>query len=487
MCVMVSLAMTPAGAEAFQSQASEAIGKVVEIAPDAGIVLVLDNVADQRASQQGESLNTMLSELGVTGEDGAFSEAWAELSDKIGLREDVAFDKFFGRRVVFVSEGLTIAGGGQWAIATVVDESLALRVIKRLGAKGRDYEAGQAIFAIEGGAYRISPVRVRDGAGGKARLFVIAPRQSADLFRTLVRGLSQKEHWADLVGQNKDLATQNAGVLRADNTNVAQLTVLMNEEGWNGQALLETPGLEQLTPGWSAATIDKVADNAWLVLADEVDAKFFFKGPLSALLPLEGDLPERLSEHATDRVLLSVGPVEGGVAIMVALELDGTDGAAAVADEAMRGLAVFLTGNPDASPDYAGFMASAVRTARLEGVLHDELLEPMLGKHPNLSWMVHSDADRSWWVFRIGPASGAEAGALEKMALALPSRDEGGRLSSLGIARPGPLAGMVDRVLSSDRPMARPMKQIETFRWSSRQRPGQTEIGFSVRMNSAPD
>ncbi|GAB5496228.1 MAG: hypothetical protein Phyf2KO_13080 [Phycisphaerales bacterium] len=487
LCIVAAVTAGHASATTYQSQASEAIESIVEVAPDAGIVIVLDNAAEQRRSDAGQSLTTMLDTLGITGEDGAFSEGWSELSQKMGMREDVAFDKFFGQRVLFVSKGLTIGGSGQWAIATVVDESLAIRMIKRLGGKGRDLIADQPIFAIEGGAYRVSPVSVKSTAGRKYRLFVIAPRDSADLFANLVKGLSDTERWADLVGQNRVLSPQFAGRLRAEGADVAQITALMNEEGWNGQALLETPGLEQMTPGWSGKTFDNFTDDAWLVLADEVDAMFLFKGPMAGVIPVKGDLPDRLSAHATDRVLMKVGPVENGTAITAAIELDGSPEAAKVVDEAMQGLAVFLTGNPDASPDYGGFLPSAARAAKLDGVLHDDLLKPMLGKKPQLSWFILNEKERSWWVLRLAPAAGDEAKALERVASMLPARDEGGRLSSLGIARPGPLAGMIDRLLVQDRPIALPMKQVDTFRWSSKQRPGKTEIGFSLRMNSSED
>ncbi|RNC82249.1 MAG: hypothetical protein ED559_10845 [Phycisphaera sp.] len=485
--IVAAFVASRASATSYQSQASEAIESIVEVAPDAGIVIVLDNAAEQRQSEAGQSLTTMLDTLGITGDDGAFSEGWSELAQKIGMREDVAFDKFFGQRVLFVSEGLTIDGDGQWAIATVVDETLAIRMIKRLGGKGRDLIADQPIFAIEGGAYRVSPISVRGVAGRKARLFVIAPRQSAELFADLVKGLSKKERWADLVGQNRVLSPQFAGRLRAEGSDVAQITALMNEEGWNGQAMFETPGFEQITPGWSGKTFDKFTDDAWLVLADEVDAMFLFKGPMAGVIPVKGDLPDRLSEHATDRVLMKIGPVENGTAITAAIELDGSPAAAKVADEAMQGLAVFLTGNPEATPDYDGFLPNAARVAKLDGVLHDDLLKPMLGENPNLSWFVLNERERCWWVLRLGPADGDEARTLERVAQALPARGEGGRLSSMGIARPGLLAGMIDRLLVPDRSIAPPMEQVDTFRWSSKQRPGQTEIGFSLRMNSSQD
>lgn len=487
LCIVTALTACHASATSYQSQAAEAIESIVEVAPDAGLVVLLDNAAEQRQSEAGQSLTTMLDTLGITGDDGAFSNGWSELSQKIGMREDVAFDKFFGQRVLFVSEGLTIDGNGQWAIATVVEEALAIRLIKRLGGKGRDLIADQPIFAIEGGAYRVSPISVRGDAGRKARLFVIAPRESAVLFADLVKGLSQRDRWADLVGHNRALSPQFAGRLRTKGTDVAQITALMNEEGWNGQALLETPGLEQMTPGWSGKTFDKFTDDAWLVLADEVDAMFLFKGPMAGVIPVKGDLPDRLSAHATDRVLMKVGPVENGTAITAAIELDGSPEAAKVVDEAMQGLAIFLTGNPDATPDYGGFLPSAARVAKLDGVLYDDLLKPMLGVKPNLSWFVLNERERSWWVLRLGPADGDEAQTLERVASALPARDEGGRLSSMGIARPGPLAGMIDRLLVPERSIAPPMEQVDTFRWSSKQRPGQTEIGFSMRMNSSQD
>lgn len=487
LCIVSAFSASSASATIFQSQASDAIESIVEVAPDAGMVIVLDNAAAQRQSDAGQSLNTMLDTLGFTGEDGAFSEGWSELSQKIGMREDIAFDTFFGQRVLFVSDGLTISGDGQWAIATVVDESLAIRMIKRLGGKGRDLIADQPIFAIEGGAYRVSPISVRGVTGRNARLFVIAPRKSAELFTDLVKGLSQKDRWADLVGLNRVLAPQIACRLRTGGSDVAQITALMNDEGWNGMALLETPGFEQMTPGWSGKTIDKFADDSWFVLADELDAMFLFRGPMTGVIPVKGDLPERLSAHATDRVLLKVGPVENGTAISAAIELDGSPEAAEIADEVMQGLAVFLTGNQEASPDYGGFLPSATRVAKLDGVLYDDLLKPMLGDEPSLSWFVLNEPERSWWVLRLGPANGQEAQTLEHVALALPAREEGGRLSSIGIARPGPLAVVIDRILVPDRSIAPPMKQIDSFRWSSKQRPGQTEIGFSLRMNSSQD
>ena len=487
--LMVLLAAPVAHAGASQSQAREAARGITEIVPDADMVFVADGAAQQRQSGAGQSLTVVLDGLGVTQEDGPLSLAWSGLSAKLKLDEEDAFDKLFGRRAIFVSDGMTIADEGEWAIATVVPSKLAYTVLKALGAKRRDLEAGNTVFAIEDGAYRISLVHPRENAADNthARLFVVSPRDSKSLFRKLVRGLSQPKSWGEVVGQNHKLSPQIAGVFRADGQDVGVVTILQTDRGWHGQAIINASDKAQQTPGWSGVHLDMIAAGAWLSLIEEIDPEELMRTPVGSILQFDPELVASLSEHTTKRVAVSIRPARNGVSIMAAIETTGTADAAQAADTTMKKVAEFITGRADASPDYQGFMCHATRTVNLTGILTDELLEPMLGRGLGLSWLIKSRPGSGWWVVRLGPATGHEGVALRALACKLPDADDGGRHFSLGVARPGPLASMIDRAAKSQWPTAKAFGQVELVRWSERLRPGKMEIGFELRMNDADD
>jgi len=487
--VLVLIAAPVANARGFQSQAREAIGSITEIVPEANMIFIIDGVARQRQSDAGQAMTSVLDGLGITREDGPLSVAWSGLAAKLKLDEDEAFDKFFGRRAIFVSDGLTIGGDGQWAIATVMPIKLAYTVLEALGAKRRDFEAGHTVFAIEDGTYRISLVHPRGNAAGKtnARLFVVSPRGSNKLFRKLVRGLSTPNRWADLVGQNNKLPPQIAGVFRADGQDVGVVNILQTDAGWHGQAIVNYSELTQQTAGWSGSHLDAISAGAWLALTDEVDPVELMSTPVGSILQLEPEHVALLSEHTTKRCAVTIRPARKGVSVMAAIETDGTAKADATADATMKKIAEFLTGRADASPDFQGFMSHATRTVNLDGVLADEFLEPVLGKDPTLSWLVQNEPSSGWWIFRLGPTTGHEGVALRALASKLPDADDGGRNISLVVARPGPLASMVDLVIKSKSPIGEPINRIELIRWSERLRPGKMEIGFELRMNGADD
>jgi hypothetical protein len=487
-CLMLLSAPQSRG-EMHQSQADEAIRSISETVPNANMIFIFDGVAEQRQSDVGQTMTRLLDDVGVTASDGTLSLAWSELSQKIGLTNAEAFDRFFGHRAIFVSEGMTIAGGGEWAIATVVPSKLAFAVLKSLGAKHRDIEAGHTIFAIEDGAYRITLVRPSNDAGGgsDARIFVVAPRASKNLFRWLVRGLSKPKGWTELVGQNRKLKPQIAGVFRADGQEVGFINILQTDQGWHGQAILEAAELIQQSQGWTKPHLDAIAAGAWLALTDEVDPVALLSTPIGSVLQLEPDQIASLSEHVTQRVAITIRPARQGVSIMAAVETDGTAEAAVAADSTMQGISGFLAGKQDATPDYQGFMPHATRTTNIDGFLTDEFLGSLIGKRPNLSWLVQHGTDSNWWVLRLGPTTGHEGVALRSLANAMPKADEGGQNISLGVARPGPLAAMVDLVVKSERPIEKPFRLVESIQWSERLRPGKSEIRFEFRMNGSND
>lgn len=475
--------------EWFQTQANEAVRTVAETAPDANLIFVLDDAAKQRKSRAGRSMTELLTNIGLLDQDSALRQAWSGFSEKVGMPEDKAFDLFFGRRAIFISQDLTIAGGGEWALATVVPTKLAYQVLESLGAKRRDMDSGNTIFAIEDGAYRISLVRSREDTKNKSnsRIFVVAPRESRDLFRVLVRGLGKQQGWDNLVGRNERFQPQIAGVFRADGQDVGLVNVLQTEAGWHGIATLSTPHAEQQTVGWTGSQLEEISAGAWLAMFDEVDPVALLGTPIGNMLQLEPELVTKLDDHTTQRVALTVRPARNGVSVMAGIETDGTVESAEAADSVMKDVVEFFVGRPDASPDYQGFLPQATRTAKLDGLLAEEFLIALVGDEPNLSWLIQNKDSSNWWVLRLGPTTGNEGVALRTLADSLPEADQGGQIISTGVARPGPLASVVDGVAKSDRPLEKPLHEIETMQWSERYRPGKSEIRFEFRMYGSDD
>lgn len=480
------LIATNAHARGGQGGASQALDAVRAVAPQADFIVILDDGAGQRQSPSGRAMTGLLVDLGLAQQDGELARAWSELASAFGLDNARAFDELFGRRMILISEGTTLQGLNAWALGTVIPTPTALDVVKKLGAKGRGIEAGQTLFAIEGGAYRVTLLRPRgSGAQDTHRLVVFSPRNSGDLLRTLVRGLVEPRHWEPVVGAGKRPAPSIAASFQFDGAEVARLGVVQADTGWRGQAHFEMPEFEQRSSGWSGEEFAKLADGAWLAMADEVDLALLADSPLSAALPLGANRLRELAGHCTGRVFLRVVPDEpAGVALSVCLEMDASPEAAALADRAVRDIAGLLTGSPDAVPDYRGFMPEALRTAPIRGEFSDQVLRPMIGTDPALAWRQGAAENTSWWTTRLAPGASDHTRALDALIAGLPSGETGGRLVSLGVARPGPLASVIERGAGAANALSPTLERIDAVRWTTRQRGTRLEVTFDLGMNA---
>lgn len=478
----------PAHARGGQGGSSEAIETVRAIAPEADLIVILDDGAGQRKSAAGQAMTGMLVELGLAQQDGDLAGAWSELAGALGLDNARAFDELFGRRMVLVAEGTTVQGFGSWAIASVIPTPMALDIIKKLDAKGRDVEADQTVFAIEGGAYRLSLLRPRGaGAADHHRLVVVAPRGSNELLRRLVRGMIEQKNWDRLVGTGKRPAPSLTGSLLTRGVEVARIGVLQSDTGWRGQAQFEMPEFEQRSAGWAGEEFTALSKDAWLAMADEVDLTLLADSPLAAVLPIDADRLRELSAHCTGRVYLRLMPQgDHGASLSICLELKPTPEAAALADRAVRDIAGLLTGSRDAVPDYRGFMPGAVRTVPLRGEFAEQVLRPMVGGHPTIAWRTGAKGNSSWWTTRIAPGGTDHTSSLDELLVGLPAGEAGGRLVSLGTLRPGPTAGVIERGMDAKVSFRPTLERVETVHWTTRQRGTQLEISFDVRMDTSP-
>lgn len=472
-----------------QGGASEAIEAIRAASAGADLIVVLDDGAGQRRSDAGKAMTGLLAELGLGRHESDLARAWAELAGVIGLGNARAFDDLFGRRMILISERTTFHGFGSWAIATVVPTPMALDVIKKLGAKGREIEAGQTLFAIEGGAFRVTLLKPRGAvAADTHRLVIFSPRDSGDLLRRLVRGMIDPKHWKPVVGEGKRPPPSINAAFLAANAEVARLGIVQADTGWRGQARFELPDFTRRSAGWAGDEFSNLSEDAWLSVADETDLAQLADSPIAAILPIDPDRLRELARHCTGRVYLRVAPRgEHGADLSIGLEMRPSPEAAALADRAARDIAGLLTAAPETVPDYLGFMPQAVRTAPIRGEFADQVLRPMIGPNPAIAWRTGLRGSSSWWITRIAPGASGHTPAFDKLLADLPEGDKGGRLVSLGVLRPGPVAGMVERGAAAGNTLSATLGRIESVRWSTRQRGTQVEIGFDVRMDTASD
>ena len=482
--LVIQLVCVSAHAEWYQESASGAIETIRAAVPNAELIAVLDDGAGQRHSAQGRAVTGLFVDFGLAQNKGEFAQAWSQLAGMFGLDNARAFDELFGKRMLLVAQGASPVGLGDWAIATVVPTPLALDVLKKLGAKGRDIVSGQTVYAIEGGAYRFSLLKPRQADKGDAyRLIVFCPRDSDELLRHLIRGLVTPTGWDRVVGLGKFTKPSITGVLINERAEVARLETALTDAGWKGLARFELPNFEMRSSGWSGQEFARLSENAWLSMADEVDLAQVADSPIAAILPIDGDRLRQLAPHCTGRVYLRVLPEgEQSAALSICLEMDGTPEAGALADKAVRDIAGLLTASPDAVPDYRGFMPNAVRTAPIRGDFSRDVLKPMIGPTPTLAWRTATKGNTSWWTTRIAPGGSPHTESLDLLYEHLPAGDTGGSIVSLGKLNPGPIVGMMERgagAVNSIEPTAR---RIEAVEWSSHQSGTQLEVLFNVRM-----
>ena len=97
---------------------------------------------------------------------------------------------------------------------------------KKLGAKGRERIVGQTVYAIEGGAYRVSLLKPRSAdAPDRNRLLVFSPKNSGDLLGKLMRGLVTPRGWDRVIGEGNPVPPSFTGVLIESGQEVARLFI----------------------------------------------------------------------------------------------------------------------------------------------------------------------------------------------------------------------------------------------------------------------
>ncbi len=469
-----------------QADAAETIKTIRAAVPSADLIVVLDDGAGQRQSAPGRAFTAILSDFGIGKNEGEFTRAWSQLARMFGVDNGKAFDELFGKRMILVTQDTTITGFGSWAIATVVPEDLGITVIKKLGAKGRETVVGQTVYAIEGGAYRVSLLKPRSSKqSDDNRLLVFSPKDSSELLSRLVRGLVTPRGWENAIGAGRAFPASVTAVLLEAQTDVARIEASLGNAGWDGLAVFEMPEFEMRSAGWAGDEFGKLSKGAWLSVADEVDLATIADTPIAAILPIDPERLRRLSAHCTGRIYLRVLPeLDNEVSLAVCLEMDGSDEADALADRAVRDIAGLLTANPDAVPDYRGFMPEAVRTAPVRGDFAHDVLRPMIGASPAIAWRTSGKGKTAWWTTLIAPINSDHTAALDELIALLPAGGAGGALVSVGAVSPGPIVGLIERGLGNPNSVRGTFERIEDARWSTRQNGSRLEIGFEIRMSS---
>ncbi|MCA9273176.1 MAG: hypothetical protein KDA31_09040 [Phycisphaerales bacterium] len=486
LAALLMLIASPAHASRIQANASEAIESIRAAVPNADLIVVLDNGSEQRRSDAGRAFTSILTDFGLGQNEGEFTNAWSQLAAMFGVDNGRAFDELFGTRMILVSQDTTITGLGSWAIATVVPKQLGIEVTKKLGAKGREKIVGQTVYAIEGGAYRVSLLSPRNAnAPDKNRLLVFSPKDSNDLLSKLLRGLVTPRGWDKVIGEGNPVPPSVNGLLLESGQEVARFEAMLTNTGWNGLAFFELPGFEVRSAGWSDDAFEGLSKGAWLSVADEVDLSTIAEAPIAAILPIDPERLRQLAAHCTGRIYLRISPEEeDDVSLALCLETDGSPEASALTDRAVRDVAGLLTANPDAVPDYQGFMPSAVRTAPIRGDFAHDALRPMIGDTPAIAWRTVPKGKSSWWTTRIAPVASDHAAALDELIASLPAGEVGGPIVSLGVVSPGPVVGLIERGSGSPNSVEPIFARIESASWSTRQSGSRLEVGFDVRMSA---
>jgi len=112
----------------------------------------------------------------------------------------------------------------------------------------------------------------------------------------------------------------------------------------------------------------------------------------------------------------------------------------------------------------------------------------LFGDQTAATWFMTSGTGPGWWVMRLGEderaQAGNQAGTVRAVGAHLPGVDVGGPLQSAAELHPGPLGEAFERAAQMPHSFLRPLKHIESIRWTTR--PGEQselEITFEVRMS----
>jgi hypothetical protein len=295
----------------------DASARITRLIPDdVGLVVVVNEAAQQRATPAGRQLAEMLSSSGLV--PGEANRAWDELSRTLGWTPGSAFDALLGRRAMLLvrwapSEPHHGKGGeAEWALISDLDEDAARRVRTRLAPAPRQIIAGLQVLAIDqgrlqavvaprltasrdqavaeatsGGADRAGapPAGSVPGAGvGAGARLLLAPAGSETLFDQLLPVINGQEAdaWGAVPMASALPGPQSFVLLRTDrrpatdgraSPGFVALTVACASDGWDAR-LVALPGAMDLqtdaTGDWSLESLDRLAPGALVAMLGSI-------------------------------------------------------------------------------------------------------------------------------------------------------------------------------------------------------------------------
>ncbi|MEO1583604.1 MAG: hypothetical protein AAFR96_03400 [Planctomycetota bacterium] len=453
------------------------------------VLLVFDTLGAQLQVEGGRRTVALVHAAGVVDAGSDLRAAWDRLVAALSLEPRLAFDRLLGDRVVIAVGRASLPVTGGWALATRVDRADVSRVLTGLGAVQRDVISGNAIFAVDRGAYRLCVIRGAEGA----RTVVLGP--GGDSFDRAVRGLSSRRgsSWfagAWPVGRG---AAAGGAMLRVGRERAASLTsVSADETGWSG-VVIGQEAVPQGAPGWTSEGAAALVDGASLGMVGSVSAGSLGDAAIAPLLGIDVGSIEAVIGSVPRRGALRIDAEASG-ALMLQVGLETAGGPAADVDEMLRKLAGVITAGSGSVPDFGGRWPGAVRTVSLRGGFAEAFGGRVLGVEPSLAWAVVGGAV----VDGAEPAQRG-AGASLGVSLAPPGlAAEGARTAAEGLVgvatgpvvsagrlEPGPIAAALERAAGLDRPVLTWAGGITDVVWEIRRLDAE-RVSADVRVRLLP-
>ncbi len=467
--------------------------QIAQAPADADAVVLIDDPAALASSPAGRALRAAIADSGQFAET---FKRWGALSQRLGLREDEAFEELLGRRVVLIAragdkpERAGQPGASSWALITDVSERGEKLIRKRLQAAPRAKIAAQPILAAEHGRFLLALVDRRGADDRRATELIICPDDSEDLLEELVvsRVVGAK------IPERRTLGATDAFALTRDLPpgQVLALFRLLRPDGGTmpiaGSATIDgsrcTAQLALDAAHWcpdpdesrlDARVIERLEDGALALVAESlpegIGAADEPGGQLAvwpAMLSLPGDIGPLVGGRTVVRLDREPSPAESALRLCIASETPAVEDPAAAVDRSSAGMLGAPGEADEASDDFAGQFPRAVRTRPVTF----NTFTP-LGREALAAWGLGfpgPDASPTWWAMCLtsdrrdtAAASAATRSLAEALAGAAP--DPGSRLIAAGLVRPREIHDAVAKEPWASLAPLTAMRHAELLRW----------------------
>jgi hypothetical protein len=440
------------------------------------VVLVLDRLAEHRASEFGAGASNLAAAalaLGAAGDPQTFA-AWRSFSARLGLSQTEAFDALLGKRIVLI--GRHDDGGElRWALLSAVHPKTSRLLRERLDVSPREIDSQRIIMTVEGGRWLLASTLDAPPAA-----LVLAPVASKSLFSDILDA-ADNPHAPTLASDPAIAAIRSLGsgdflfFARGAEFGCQWVGAVANRQGDTLSArvlsLPEKP-LPEVT-AWPTGRWDELRESSLFALVERLPRRedlddAWLDSPIRQVL----EMPRTLIGPEFDLVLgqrvaaLARRDERGRLALAVGVESSDVRALARPGDETMRNGLSHLGAGLGAGArefNFAGIVPYAVRRVVLERPPGQPPI-PIAGGSLAVLWTYRFDEQAppaGWWLIATDrPTLDAASAAL---AGAVPG-DEARQWLSLFEARPAELMQALEEWGASSPPALAALRWLAEVR-----------------------